>query len=248
MHTNQNLFLAAGNGSTLTFRDKITAFTQVVRNTLRTASRSRSAATQGTVSIPTVIGGAPATIGISLDTESSGTTGRLPCVAGWKNLSEVTYRTNIRTEATGAKQLNLPLMSQGATPIDLIRRPASARTRTWPIAAVFGQRYFAQASLRILLSDRAADLTNLPTITAGAPLQLDRPLVQQAMSSLRRPGAARAGRIAQSPGPSRSTRRPAHPSTRVSAICRRHDPDDCKPRRRRTARRLGRLADAGRRG
>ncbi len=43
------------------------------------------------------------------DTESSGTTAA-PW-GGWKNLSEVTYHTNIRTEATGAKQLNLPLTS-----------------------------------------------------------------------------------------------------------------------------------------
>ena len=48
---------------------------------------------------------------------------------GWKNLSEVTYRTNIRTEATGAKQLNLPLTSAGATPIDLIRRPRGQLSR-----------------------------------------------------------------------------------------------------------------------
>ena len=49
------------------------------------------------------------------------------CWTGWKNLSESTgingYPTNIRTEATGAKQLNLPLATQGAQPIDLIRRP-----------------------------------------------------------------------------------------------------------------------------
>ena len=34
VHTNESLFLASGSGSTLTFRDKITAFTRVVRNTL----------------------------------------------------------------------------------------------------------------------------------------------------------------------------------------------------------------------
>ena len=87
----------------------------------------------------------------------------------------MTYRTNIRTEATGAKQLKLPLTSHGATPIDLIKRPAVNSTENVANPAVFGQRYFAQASLRILLSDRATDITNLPTITAGAPLQLDGP-------------------------------------------------------------------------
>jgi hypothetical protein len=62
-------------------------------------------------------------------------------------------------------------VSQGAAPIDLIRRP---RLDVADNPAVFGQRYFAQASLRILLSDRSADITNLPTIvTATAPIALD---------------------------------------------------------------------------
>jgi hypothetical protein len=171
VHTNQSLYIAAGNGSTLTFRDKITAFVQVVRNTLSNGVAITLTNHGGTVSIPTVVGGAPATYRNLASTEGSGTTAA-PW-AGWKNLSEVTYRTNIRTEATGAKSLNLPLTSQGATPIDLIKRPAVNSNEDTVNPVVFGQRYFAQASLRILLSDRAADLTNLPTITVGAPLQLD---------------------------------------------------------------------------
>jgi hypothetical protein len=93
-------------------------------------------------------------------------------VGGWKTLSEVTYRTNLRNTMTGAKRLDLPLVSQGATPIDLIRRPRIGSNENAVNQPVFLQRYFAQASLRILLSDRAADLTGLPTITAGAPIEL----------------------------------------------------------------------------
>ncbi len=72
---------------------------------------------------------------------------------------------------TGAKRLTLPLVSPGATPIDLIKRPDLNENVTPP--AVLPQRYYSQASLRILLSDRAADITGLPGITAGAPLSLD---------------------------------------------------------------------------
>ena len=132
VHTNQSLFIASGNGSTLTFRDKITAFTQVVRNTLTNGQSIVLTNHQGNVSIPRIIGGAPTDYRLLATTESSGTV-TTPCIAmatvnsacwtGWKNMSEVEYRTNIRTEATGAKQLNLPLTSQGATPIDLIKRP-----------------------------------------------------------------------------------------------------------------------------
>ena len=142
--------------------------------------------------------------------EGSGTTAS-PW-AGWKNLSEVTYRTNIRTEATGAKVLNLPLTSQGAQPIDLIRRPAVLSNEDTNNAAVFGQRYFAQASLRILLSDRTADLTNLPTITAGAPFDL---------TNLAASGyVVAAGRtpVAASPGTEPFTVATGASTTRVSAI------------------------------
>lgn len=171
VHTNQTLYLAAGNGATLTFRDKITAFTRVVRDTLSNGVSIVLTNHQGNVSIPKVIGGAASDYRNLLSTEGSGTTAA-PW-SGWKNLSEVTYRTNIRTELTGAKQLNLPLVSNGATPIDLIRRPAVNSDENNTNAIVYGQRYFAQASLRILISDRASDLTGLPTITAGAPIQLD---------------------------------------------------------------------------
>ena len=61
VHTNQSLFLASGDGSTLTFRDKITAFIQVVRNTLSNGSAITATDHEGHVSIPTVIGGAPLT-------------------------------------------------------------------------------------------------------------------------------------------------------------------------------------------
>ncbi|MEO8682795.1 MAG: hypothetical protein ABI665_27350, partial [Vicinamibacterales bacterium] len=128
----------------------------------------------GTVSIPKVIGGAPAdyrALKYTGPDEGSGTTAA-PW-AGWKNLSEVTYRTNIRTETTGAKQLNLPLVSAGALPIDLLRRPKVLSAENTANPFLYGQRYFSQASLRILLSDRASDLSDLPTIdTAVAPFDL----------------------------------------------------------------------------
>jgi hypothetical protein len=210
VHTNQSLFLASGDGSTLTFRDKITAFNRVVRDTLSNGVSITLTSHQGTVSLPKIIGGAPADYRNLLSTEGSGTTA-LPW-AGWKNLSEVTYRTNIRTEATGAKQLNLPLVSNGATPIDLIRRPITTDENV-ANAVVFGQRYFAQASIRILLSDRAADLTNLPTITAGAPVQLDAAGGPAGYVV----GAGRPP-VASSPGPEPATAATGASNTRVSVV------------------------------
>ena len=92
--------------------------------------------------------------------------------AGGRTSPRRLYGATIRTAATGARVLNLPLTSAGAEPIDLIRRPETDDEDT-ANPFLYGQRYFAQASLRILFSDRAADITNLPGVTATAPLQLD---------------------------------------------------------------------------
>jgi hypothetical protein len=62
-------------------------------------------------------------------------------------------------------------VSDGAVPIDIIRRPDPNNPDPQP---VLDQRFFSMASLRILLSDTAADITSLPTVTAGDPIELGR--------------------------------------------------------------------------
>jgi hypothetical protein len=170
VHTNQHLFLAEGGGI-LTFRDKLTAVGEVVRSQLANGNPITASGHTGTVRVPTVIG---ATYRNLTAGEGSVTGGPGSSAwSGWKNLSEGVYNANIRNTLTGAKRLDLPLVSQGAVPIDIIRRPALNSNEDTANAPVFVQRYFGQASLRILLSDRASDLTGLPTITGGAPIALD---------------------------------------------------------------------------
>jgi hypothetical protein len=171
VHTNGHLFLAEGTGATLTFRDKLTAIGEVIRSELENGNAITASGHTGTVTVPTVIGSAYRNLSASEGSRVNGPTSS--AVTGWKNLSEVTYATNIRNTLTGAKRLDLPLVSQGARPIDLIRRPALGVNEAATNPPVFGQRYYAMASLRILLSDRAADLTGLSTITGGAPVALD---------------------------------------------------------------------------
>ncbi|MEP6916595.1 MAG: hypothetical protein ABJC89_13170, partial [Acidobacteriota bacterium] len=94
----------------------------------------------------------------------------------WTNLSVGTYNSNIRNGRTGARRLDLPLVdpTQGAVPIDLIRRPAvTVPAENIARALVYQQRFFSQAALRIVLSDNAAQLTSLPTVTGTAPVPLD---------------------------------------------------------------------------
>jgi hypothetical protein len=178
VHTNGHLFLAEGTGATLTFRDKLTAIGEVIRSELENGNVITASGHTGTVTIPTVIGSTYRNLSASEGSRVGGPTSG--AVTGWKNLSEVTYSTNIRNTLTGAKRLDLPLVSQGALPVDLIRRPALGVNEFVTNPPVFGQRYYAMASLRILLSDRAADLTGLSTITATPPVALDNTFVPPA--------------------------------------------------------------------
>ena len=90
----------------------------------------------------------------------------------WTNLSIGTYNGYIRNGRTGAKRLDLPLVAYGAQPVDLIRRPPLPAACPTTVLGendckplVYDQRYYSQASLRILLSDTAADITSLPHVT-----------------------------------------------------------------------------------
>jgi hypothetical protein len=89
------------------------------------------------------------------------------------SLGAANYAGNLRNGATGASPLNLGivLLGNGTTqPVDMIRRPLPTALES---AAVLNLRYFAQASLKILLSDNLTDITSLPCIdTATAPFDL----------------------------------------------------------------------------
>ena len=89
----------------------------------------------------------------------------------WTNVATGTYNNRIRNGRTGAKRLDLPLVSDGAQPIDIVRRPSPT---TPDIALVLEQRFFSMASLRILLSDRASDISGLQTMTPAPPVDLAR--------------------------------------------------------------------------
>ncbi len=71
---------------------------------------------------------------------------------------------------TGAKRLVLPITQLRRHADRLIQRPAVNENVTNP--NVLAERFYSLASLRILLSDNAADITGLPGVTATAPLPL----------------------------------------------------------------------------
>ena len=172
VHTNANLFLAADGTSTLTLSEKVTAVGEVYRaklvngrTTTHPSNNIRVATSTGSyrnlTKTPTDEGSANAA-----DVER----------AGWTSLSLSTYNGYIRDGTTGAKALNLPVITSGGMNTDLVRRPPvgeldSAATNYNP--TLYGERMFGQVSLRILLSDTSADITNLPDIGPGDPVPLE---------------------------------------------------------------------------
>ena len=164
VHTNGNLFLAAGNG--LQLSDRVTAVGEIIR-----AFLSNGVTTTGRTGNVDVITAPGAFRDLQINEGSLvGFLGSAQNEPTWTNLSTGTYNYNITNGSTGAKRLELPLVSMGALPIDLVRRPEATED---PDGAIFPQRYFGQASIRILLSDTAADITSLPTVTSTPPVEID---------------------------------------------------------------------------
>ncbi len=173
LHTNGSLYLThcCNTGNRLTLPDRITAVGEVIRTHLMNGFDATSDY-RGTIR---VIKNPPSNYRNLASDEGSLVTNN-PLVLNepnWTALSVGTYASNIRNGRTGARRLELPLQTTGDNPIKLIQRPALNENTA--NAALFNQRLFAQASIRILLSDMPTALTSatLPTATATVPLPLD---------------------------------------------------------------------------
>ena len=161
VHTNGNLWLAEGDGSTLTMRDKVTAAGEVVRTNLENGW-PLATNYNGTVSITKSPGSA--NFG-SLAQNQGSTTGTswFGNIAGTQenNFQTVTttYNGNLGDGFTGVKPLNLTIATPaiGGTAIDMLRLPQPNELVANP--GKLGERYYSQASLRILLSDYGASGT-----------------------------------------------------------------------------------------
>jgi hypothetical protein len=176
VHTNGNLFLSQGGtfSSTLTLRDKVTAVKEIVRQRLSNANSIDNSGSTRTVKVATSTN----TLRDLARTEGSVTDGLNPLTLNnnWTTLSLSTYNGYIRNGRTGAKPLNLPLITMGQSNIASVARPAADPVTKENVAnpTLFAQRYYGKVSLRILLSDKDTDITNLPTVdTTKPPVKLD---------------------------------------------------------------------------
>lgn len=170
IHTNSNLFLAQGSGTTLTLREKVTAVGEIVRQRLSNRESIDASGSTGTVNMTR--GNSTGPFRALARTEGSVTDGVNPIAqnGSWPTISLSTYVGNIRNSRTGVRPLNLDLVTANGANIDLIRRPPASESAS---SAIFAERYFKKVSLRILLSDDPNDIMSLPTVSAGAPVLLD---------------------------------------------------------------------------
>ncbi|MGB2591577.1 MAG: hypothetical protein WBG02_16725 [Candidatus Acidiferrum sp.] len=168
--TNGNLFLATSGGP-LTLSDPVTAVGNVIRTNLANGFATATSY-NSTVDITTSPGTASYR---ALGLNEGSLVGTLGSAVNpnWTNISlgATNYAGNLRNGATGATTLNLGivLLGNGTTqPVDLIRRPVNTSEST----SITNLRYYAQASLRILLSDNPTDITSLPCSSGATPFNL----------------------------------------------------------------------------
>jgi hypothetical protein len=176
-HTNGNWFLASG--ATLTMSQPVTAYKDVIRWTLENGHLTSNGYT-GTVNVDNGSGTrtlAPTEGSLQQGIGSAGNT-------NWPSLSTgaSNYAGNLRNGvgssspalSTGATLLQLGIVTLGSgttQSVDTIRRPILNEASN-----VTQERYFAQASLKILLSDNPLDITGgvggLPCTSATPPYNL----------------------------------------------------------------------------
>jgi Tfp pilus assembly protein PilX len=177
VHTNGNLWLAEGGGNTLTISDKVTAFGEVVRTNIMNGEPLAFGGWDGTVNITQAAGGTPTrTLAQSEGsiTALTGTPATSPKNPNWSTISLTDYNSYLINHATGVnKKLQLPIeiLTNGQSfPIDIMRRPTQGEGAN---PALLGERYFSQASLRILLSDQLNDIMLLNPCLDGTVQPVD---------------------------------------------------------------------------
>jgi hypothetical protein len=176
VHSNGNIFLdsggPAGAGPTDTGKTQlwlsspVTAAGDILRDCLSNGNpESVTGQHPGSVEITTG-GGSYLALGFGQGSQKSClNSGVNPA---WAKTITPAFNGNLRS---GVKPLNLTISVLGSLqPIDIIRRPVQNEKTANP--GVLGERYFAQASLRILLSDDPKDITNLDCVSPGAPFNL----------------------------------------------------------------------------
>jgi Tfp pilus assembly protein PilX len=186
VHTNGDLYLGVANGDNLVFGDKISAFGNVIREQMDNQFPVGGGWDQGTVMIPTtsngcaaqlanIAGANPSATCVDISTTSLGATNGSVTgghgsaqVPAWYNVSLGTPyagyiidgngtpgSTADGPNGTGATDLTLPFVNGTTSAVQIIRRPPTGESIT---SLLGGSRLANEAQIRVLLSDKEADL------------------------------------------------------------------------------------------
>src|SRR5437660_8244 len=168
VHSNGNLFVAEGNGNILTLSDRVTVYGEVVRTNIMNGLPLAAGSWTGRVDMTTSPGSnSYRALGVG-EGSVNGMPPRVPSVpytapsnknGNWPAISKTSYNSALINGLTGAKKLSLPieLLTKNklvpGQPVDIIHRPLQADD-----AVLLGERYFSQASLKVLLSETCRTL------------------------------------------------------------------------------------------
>jgi hypothetical protein len=176
VHTNMNLFLAAGGN--LVFNDKVQAYKQVITDRLENGHLTTSGY-GGTIYIPKASGGCPLgtfppTGGSCVALPGAGSvpgdaswSGGYPLIGsangGFPGISNGTFNTYLANSLTGVSNLQLPFVQNSCVsnpppctdPISIVRKPLVGEL---PATTLGVERLYNKSQIRILLADDPADL------------------------------------------------------------------------------------------
>jgi Tfp pilus assembly protein PilX len=170
VHTNGNLFLAAGGN--LVFNDKIAAFRHIVLDRLENGWLT-SSGYGGSVYLPKASGGCalvfppPGPNCPTLNAGEASWTGGFPNISGSVNNNFATNTATLNgflvNSTTGATNMQLPFVQNSCTsnpppctdPISIVRKPQPGESAT---SVLGSSRLYNKAQIRILLADTVADL------------------------------------------------------------------------------------------
>ncbi len=155
VHTNGNLFLSQNAGSILTLSQKVSVVGEVVRREMNNGLVNPTAGVVNSTGRVRLITSPLNFRDLTMGEGSVNAGLTSPANPLWSTISLTTYNGNVLSGATGAKPLTLPFAGGGANPIEIVRRPPAGEDPN----GILGQsRLYNQASVRVLLSDCAADL------------------------------------------------------------------------------------------
>jgi PilX N-terminal len=175
VHTNGNLWLAEGNGNSLTLTQKVTAAGEIVSENLENGWQTTTNY-NGAVNI-TNGSGVSNLIAQTPPQSVVGNTNYYQNIGAYNTafagMANSVYNNNIQVAQTGVQPLNLSIATPaiGGQPIDLVRWPQPGEATSNP--GKLQERYYSQVSLRILLADYGPDgtcATSAISSTAANPL------------------------------------------------------------------------------